>query len=67
MINNCMKRYNILAVNSKTHQRVVKQFLDGLQITELREANLHAQAFAQEMSNRTGQTWTAEITEVQDK
>jgi len=64
MINNCMKRYNILAVNTKTHQRVVKQFLDGMQITELREANLHAQAFAQEMARRTGQPWTAEITEV---
>ena len=59
-----MKRYNIFAVNSKSHQRVVKQFLDGLQITDLNEANLHAQAFAQEMSNRSGQTWLAEVTEV---
>lgn len=62
-----MKRYNVIAVNSKTRQRVVKQFLDGMILTDLKEANLHAQAFAREMSDRTKQTWTAEVTEVAAK
>lgn len=56
-----MQAYKIIAKNTKTGQRIIKQFLDGLVITDPAEANRHAQAHAQAMAARSRDTWVGEI------
>lgn len=57
-----MQAWKIMARNIKSKQRVQQQFLDGTVITDWESAMQTAQALAQQYSQRTRETWVAEVT-----
>lgn len=56
-----MQAYKIMARNIKSRQRVQQQFLDGTVITDYELAMQTAQALAEQYSQRTRETWVAEV------
>ena len=58
-----MQAYKIMARNSRTQVRVQRQDLTGHLITELAEAQVVAQLFAEQQTARDRETWTAEVSQ----
>lgn len=56
-----MQAYKIMARNSRTKVRIQRQDLTGHVITDLAEANIVSQQFAEQQSQRDRETWTAEV------
>ena len=56
-----MQAYKIMAQNSRTGVRLQRQFLSGETITDLSEANLVAQQFAESQSAKDRENWEAVV------
>ena len=58
-----MQAYKIMAQNSRTGVRIQRQFLTGETITDLSQANLVAQQFAESQSAKDRENWYAVVSE----
>ena len=58
-----MQAYKIMAQNSRTGVRIQRQFLTGETITDLSQANLVAQQFAESQTARDRENWYAVVSE----
>lgn len=56
-----MQAYKILAKNSRTKERVIQQFLDGTEITDLARAEEQARSFAERQTQRSRDQWIGEV------
>lgn len=62
-----MQYYSIQATNSRTHQTLQRQDLTGNKITNQEEAQLTAEAFAQQLSRRSRDSWVAKVVVVESR
>jgi hypothetical protein len=56
-----MQAYRILARNLKTRQRIERNTLSGLPVTDESEAWRLAHALAEQQEKVTGEQWAAEV------
>jgi len=56
-----MQYYSIQATNLKTKQSLQRQDLTGHKITDYSEAMAVAESFAQKLTARSRETWTAKV------
>lgn len=56
-----MQAYKIMARNSRTKERIVQQFLDGSEVTDLARAEIQAREFAERMGQRGRDQWIGEV------
>jgi hypothetical protein len=56
-----MQAYKILAKNSRTKERVIQQFLDGTEITDLTRAEEQSRVFAERQMQRSRDQWIGEV------